>query len=679
MKRLSNRIVSLLLILCLMVAAAPLGVYAATNDRVIYYTDDSGNRTGIKQITLGPNTYYDCSGNKSAKIDARYLTSVIGSTTQLEDKTSVNILGRWANIAGAIFELNDEYTCTHDYSTYYGKHRDNDSNEMCDVADVLASSSSRANGALGKDNYRSTGLSVADSLSSVRNKMGEEIARGIDSGNCTANDILGQGDNCDDALPELKDTTNQTVIYNMVTSTSRKGLTFKYDYNAYGVAFYDFDLEIISDDNIEYVTDAEYLKDTDNPVESAADSGVEGFSYTNSSDTSLVFGNENYSTIDATKEFTLTNTNTDTITSSVQNSETYTFSQMIGSETEFDSTLKGIIGGVTETLQIQFTCQEAYSSVLTEETSKSVTTGSTDTTSCVLPAQTVGYIKQDHGVTSMTVPYDLPVALTFKVMIFSMSGDVYADGGGVLAFSTVGYEQSYFSTTFGGSDTIEGTTAYESLYNRYSNKDINGWDSAYGNNHIYYKYHDGSSDPTDSTNYNLNWSSIERLYQSNTGTKIKIDEIATRIPMLSCGASTTVTKESYSSVIYDFLPMYLPVSVRATNLNDVQLRLFTGDSFPMSRIELNAFNKNGVPYYGFKPTDGHWEICDDSTDVLDFDQSSNSIYAKSTGTGRVQWVLNDDVEYTAEKESGIVTKNEIPALVVVFTIRNYPLSQTTGQ
>ena len=671
MKKTVFRIISLALMLCVLLTAFPLSTVALGNDLVEYYTDGAF-RTGIKEIYLDPFSYYDCSGNKSAHIDSAYLIETFPKLLTSNDVT-VSILKDWGNIAASIFENGGKYTCTDDFAKCYGKDYDDSTDENYYIGELLSTATEKSGGSKGKDYYHSTGLSVANSLNDVRNKMGSEIAGGINRKICSASDILGQGKNCDDALPELKDETNQTVLYNIATSIARSGSTAKVKYNSYGIAFYDFDLMIIADDELEYVTKAESLKGEANPVEAAEQQGMEGFSYTENSDVSYFIGSENYSTIDANKEFSLNNTTTDTISTSLQNSESYSFSQMIGSETEFDSTLSGIIGGVKEIFKVSFTTEQSFGTAFTEENSYSVTTGTTDVISYPVPAQTVAYVEQSHGAASMTVPYDVPVALTFKVMVFCMNGDVYADKVCTLAFSTAGYRQSYFSTVFGSADAEAGTYAYESLYNRYQNKDVTGWDSAKGNNHVYYKKHDGSSEPTDTKDYNLNWSGIESVFKKNRDIDISITDFATRVPMLSSGASTTETSESYSSKIYDYKPMYLPTYVNATNLEGTSFNMLKGGVFNLSGVDIELCNANGVPYYGFKYADGHWELCDDSEDVIQYNSKSNTVIAKGTGVGSIQYVINEDVEYTAEKETGKATTREIAPFTLTFAVFENPL------
>ena len=66
----------------------------------------------------------------------------------------------------------------------------------------------------------------------------------------------------------------------------------------------------------------------------------------------------------------------------------------------------------------------------------------------------------------MQLGYDCPVAITYKVAVFSLSGTVYDDNMKIQSFSTAGYRQSHFSTIFGSESEKGGTTAMDNLYNR---------------------------------------------------------------------------------------------------------------------------------------------------------------------------------------------------------------------
>lgn len=653
MKKTLFKTLSFVLMLCMLITAIPLSASAAAteaNCTVKYYTEN-GTPVGIKEILIDGNTYYDCSGNKSVTIDETYLKNVLNKDVQLDDGTTINILDQWAAIAAAIFENGGAYTCCpddngDDYDNLFGKNYTNNSNENCYVGGALANSASQSGGKAGNDYYHSTGLSVTDSLSEVRNIMGSEIANGVNKKNCSGSDILSQG-TTSDALPELKkNSTEQTVIYNMVTSVARDGKSSKYRYNSYGLAFYDFSLSVISDENLEYVTDSGSA--TGNLTVGALD--IESMKIK----TSYIDSLTNNTGYDATKEFSVGITTSETITTSLQTGTSYSFSESIGLSAEF----KGI-GAETS-----FTCAEAFSKVLTNEDCEAHTTSPTSTTTFVVPAYTQAILKQDQGETDYTLSYDVPVALNFKVAVFSMSGDVYADGCLVCTMSTSGYSQRYFYTSFGENNV----NAYESLNYRYNNSDTQGVDSINGNTSAFFKRHGGAN--AEIKKYNINWSNVATTYKNNTGSKISIADFSTKIPMLAIGATSTIQCDIYSTEIAEYQPLYLPTKIVATNLESTDQIIVKGHTYNLNKIALAAKNNKDGLYYGFVYGDGHWEVCEGSENVLMIDEGTNTVRAIGDvgDVGKVQWVLNDDVTYTALNEDGEATYNNVEALTIEFTI-----------
>ncbi len=637
----------------------------------VYYTED-GVRTAVKTTTIDGVDYYDCSGGEPANIDTNYLHKLISTNQDYQDTSNnhiqMNILSLWARIASAIFENGGKYTCTHNYNDYYGRYHANDSDEQCSIETLLSNASAQTSGERKKHNYSSTGLSVTGSFSTLRQKMCDEIASRIGRSTCDGSDILGQGNNCPDALPALDDSTPRDIIYNMATSITREGSTAKYQYNSYCVAFYDFDLMILADDELEYVTGAERFRDRENPVKDAAEAGVDGFEYNINSSQTNIDSCVNESVLNISDDVTLSNSQSQSVMTSIQNSENYSYSQMVGGEVSFK------LFGLESKANTQFTFNQAYESVHTNEATKTIDLSSSYATQTYVPAQTVAYIMQEQGSSSITVPYDTPVALTFKVAIFSMSGDVYADSGLTLAFSTAGYEQSNFSTFFGGSSAETGTYAYDSLNQKVSNTSITGWDSTYGNNHFFYKKHDGSSDPTDTSTIDLDWNAINSSFIKYEIASRDLKFVATTVPMLSAGTSINVTGESKTSKVFDPLPLYLPTKLRVVDNEKKNMIMFKNGRYYLNTITIGCFNKNNVPYYPFKATDGHWEVCEGSEDIIKFEESTFSVIAKNTGVGYLRWELNRDVEYTAEYETGTVTSKDLAPVQVAFTVLNNPLS-----
>lgn len=674
MKRLICRIISVLVVVLLIASIVPFSAFAYGASAEYYTDSDTGLNTGIKKISLDGFNYYDCSSNtKPENVNTTYYYNMLKQKVQYSDTEAFSVLERWAHLAAAIFESEEKYTCSHDFSDYYGKNHDDDKNEQCFVGSVLANPDADNHIDEKNDGYYSTGLSSATSFSQIREKMGDEVARGIGRKNCDGSDILSQGNHAGDALPQLKDDTNREILYNLVTSVTREGKTYKYQYNSYGVAFYDFSLKMIADEDLEYVSDAQKYADSDIPVKAAADAGEEGFEYVTNTDTNYLSSTINESVADTQGDMNLVISNSQTVSSSFTTTESFSYSEAIGGNVSFEAGLGEVVKG-TLGFNLSFTFNQAYSdeAMNGEETTYSI--DNSYTASCVVPAQTVAYIKQDSGMSKMTLSYDTPMAITFKVAVFSISGDVYADGAATLAFSTAGYDQENFSTFFG--ENLEaGSYAYTALNSRYANRSISGWDGSHGNNYCYYIKHGGSSE--EYTTKDLDWNSINNIFKNNIGSDtVSVDHMATCVPMLSCGAKTTVKANSINSEIYDPKPLYLPTRLSMINNEKTNFIIYDGGRFYMNTVSIGCFNRNDVPYFPFKITDGAWHVCEGSEDIIEYDPSTYSVIAKNIGTGFLEWRLNDDVEYTAEREGGVVTSEDLAPVKVAFSVRNNPFVDT---
>ncbi len=671
MRKLLSKALCVVLTVCLLVSVVPFSAFAQ-GASVEYYIDNNTQLyTGIKKISLDGYNYYDCSGNQRVdNVNSAYLYDMLSKKVAYSDTESFSVLERWGYLAGAIFESHQDYTCSHNFGDYYGENHDNDKNEQCYVGSILANATAEDEIDVKNDGYYSTGLSSATSFSQIRDKMGNEIARGIGRKNCDASDILGQGDNAGDALEDLKDDKEREILYNMVTSITREGKTYKYQYNAYGVAFYDFSLSPIADEDLQYVTDAQKYLDEEIPIKAAAEAGEDGFEYVSNSQTNFLESTINDSVENSEKEINLLISDTQTVSSEVSTGSTVSYGQSIGGSVSFEAGFgpiaKGKIG-----VDLGFSFDQAFSTEAMKGESTTHSINNSYTAISNVPAQTVAYVKQDVGESKIAMSYDVPAAVTFKVAIFSMSGDVYADGAATLAFSTSGYEQMYFSTFF-GEDLEAGSYAYPSLSTRYKNQKISGWDGSHGDNHFFRKVHNGSS-AEDYTTRDLDWDSINDVFMDylNT-TTTTVADIATCVPMLSSGAKTTVKANSINSEIHDPRPLYLPTMLRVTNNEKQNYVIYQGGRYYLNTISVGCFNKNNVPYYPFKATDGTWEVCEGSEDVIEFDPDTFSVVAKGLGTGFLQWKLNDDIKYTAERESGVVTSEDLKPIKIAFSVRNNP-------
>ncbi len=660
MKKRLIRIGAIFMAICTLGSASSLTSFAAeeklqtkTEGNTVYYVKN-GERIGIKGINYDNTLFYDCNKNNHAQVKTDFIYNFLTTPVEYQDVDgstgTITPLEQWAQVAGAVFESNGKYTCTDSYSKYYGKNYDKGSLENNYVAGNLGKKGATGNGATKHDNYRTTGLSVASSFNDLRWKMCEHISNGINRYTLDPCDVLGQGENCPDALPEFANQDQREIFYNIVTAISQDGYTCKYKYNSYGVAFYDFDLKIIDAPDLEYVQDANKVK-TDSSVK-----------------TSIVNTTKNNALYDINAQTTTEMSKSESISTSITDSTSHSYQEMFGGGVEFGNKY------VKGKFEASLTTAQAYESARTNETTTVSSISQSESVGYVVPQHTIVNIEQSVCSDILKAEYDTPVALTYKVAVFSMSGDVYADSIATLALSTAGYSQSNFSTFFGGDTATEGFYAYDSLANKMAASKIKGWDANNGNNHVFYKYHDGSSTPTDTTDYGLNWSNISRTYNKNTGLTDGLKKLANKCPMLPAGTTTTVKVESVKTSLSDPIPMYLPASFRVTSSDNPRYYVFTGGSFNLGTVSIGAFDRYGAHYYDFLQSDGTWRVKEGSEDIVEFDSKSYCVKAKQPGSATLVWELKDAVEYTAEYDKGVVTKDNANAVEITITVRDYPLN-----
>lgn len=656
MKKVLISTVAVFMSVCTIFSTSTLCAFAATNTKtegnIIYYTENN-NTTGIKSIKEKNTLYYDCTNNQKADVNTKFLMKHLSTPVQYQDvngnTSTITPLSAWGNIAGAIFENGGQYTCTQNYHEFYSPTCNTGDLEHVNVAEKLSNESSTSNGSVQKDNSSSTGLSVASSFKDLRYKMCKHISDRIDRYTLSPEDILSQGDYCPDALPEFNDDTNREIIYNICTSIIRDGYTCKYEYNSYGVAFYDFDLKILDVPGIDYTCDASKTKTSSSVKDS------------------ILNTTKNNALYDVSAQTTTEISKSETISTSITNSNSYSYEEMFGGSVEIES---GIVKGILET---SITAAQAFESARTNETTTVSSVSQSKTVDYSVPAHTIMNVEQMISKDSMTAQYDVPVALTYKVAIFSMSGDVYADSVWTLGQSTAGYSQSNFSTFFGADSENEGLYAFDSLDKRVSNSNVGSWDNTHGHNHIFYKYHDGYSDPTNTTNYGIDWNSVMNLYDKNTGKKNGIKEVANKCPMLPTGATTTTTVENIVTNICEPQPMYNPSSFKVINNQESRYTIYVDGSFNLSTISIGAFDRFGAAYYDFLMKDGYWSVKEGSEDIIEYNKDSYTVKAKSAGTGTLVWRLKDGVEYTSAYDKTVVTNQNANPVEITFTVREYPI------
>lgn len=648
MKKTTSKLLAILVVL-IMVFGTATSAFASAS---VEYNQKDGKRTSIKTITIAPYTYYNV-GN-DGKTDA--------NESFLYNMTKKELLPSWGKLASAIFKDAGKFVTGYDYDdTYNGYDEDNKpkyDEEKGNIAATLSSPDAESHGSMGSTEggvFRSTGLLSANSLKDVRNKVGSQVADMIGR-NVSQSGVLKQGPGSNGTLSELDKDTEGKVYYNLITSIDHTS-AFKYHYHTFGVAFYDFDLTILADEDLEYVTAAEGYED----VAAAAEAGAKGVKYQNGgiTGTNAITYTENASGEPTEVSMSFENSKTTSLSTSIENSEEYNFEQMVGIETEFESGF-GALTNVTQHLSFEFTFGQAYSETRTQEKCKEESTTNSVSTTVEIPANTAIGIQQEDSVTTIVLDYDTPVAISYKVAVFGMQGEVYSDDGLICTYDTADYTHSFFYTQFGGTTSKAGYAAYENLYNRAVNNPAAGFDASNGSYHRWRTEHTSGSTEEYTSEKGLDWSSIK---SGGIVTADDISKLATRVPMLSSGSTMEIEGKSITSNIYGIEPLYHLKKVNLTS-GSKSYDMTTSEKLYLDELSVEGVNKNGIAYYGFNENDGHWILCDSTGKKVSASPASIKtdsltgeavLTADEPGTAYIKWVLNDGVKYTAKNESGKIT------------------------
>ena len=615
--------------------SCPKKVYAA--DSVEWNTDDEGNETYPKKVVIKPYTYSE-------------LPSDVGVNKELNDdglaKVSKKVINDWAPIAYYIFlwgrnEGGNKSGVTANW--YDGKwedyfnNEDDDEDAAIDLELWLKKTSGGEKGGPKADHSVATGMRHCNSLSSMREDVASEISNALDSEDIFTDELLDQSGGDDGALHELNDSTNTTVFYNLVTQIDKIGANKMYMYNTYGIAVYDFQLAPIVDPQLPY-KDAVSMPDPN-----SSNGGYEASSYS-----------ENQSDKESEITMEIEDATTQTVNNSITQTESFSITETIGNEFQFGletSFFKDVLSvevSSTQTMETSRTTDKGLETTVSNNLSAGVT---------LPPHSAVEIIQKITNNTTIT-NYTCPVALRYKVAIFSMSGYTYWNGSSYVYSGT----HSNFSTIFGNGDEKGGFGAPENLYLR-AVKSIDGDHFDVSNDRVYGKVHGWYNN--DQIVTKLDWPCI-RGY-SNGRVVPYINNCSTNIPLFGQGASLKVTIDGKQTIIGQIFPLYMLKSIRVDE-GDSEFDISYNDSLDLNSIAINGYDEADIPFYGFKPDRGGWILCDENGDeitssnvaeiVTDSRTGKNELKAKSLGTVYLKWVLDDKISYVSIKDGKKVSATE---------------------
>ncbi len=588
------------------------------------------------------------------------------------------LLKDWAILADKIFATQGESANYVGNSAYRRDFRGSNPGKGLNVANALASPNGSASSKWGDGKgWRYTGLKTATSLSQVRNAMADEVRSGANRKAVTREELLNKSE-CPleiDRLEALKSNDSTKAFYSIATYVSRGSSSVHISYESYGLVFYDFDLAVISDNNVDYVTGAEKYLDTEHPLQAAAKDSATGVVYktnTGNGNNTTTSYTENNSKEDTDVTMSFTNTDSTTLETSFETSESYSYSEMIGSETEIGADACF----VNEHIKVEFTAEQAYSTARGNTNSATKETSQTIETSLTIPAQTAIQILQEQNETDITLKYDTPMAITFKVIVFAIGGEGTCTGASTnFTQATAGFENSDFYAVFGCDDAEGGRSAMENLHQRaVMNLNTGGYDQSYGRTSGLYHNNGGRWTESD----HINWSS-----QFSASERQAIKYMTERIPMVPAGTTMKVTSRSLNSKVNGIAPLYLLKNVALGEGVADEYDMTVGDLFYLDSLTVEGLNKNNVAYYGFDPDDGHWELCDAEGNVQETSElaamadgsaltGQNTVTANAPGEQYLKWVLNDNVVkdklYNALNEAGFADNDNINTAYVKLNI-----------
>lgn len=604
-----------------------------------YYTDENGNITGYKGFNIAGVNYFDVSNNKDISVNKTYWKDFVSNG--IYDKTTLSIAGikmnlaqsllnKWAIIADGFLDQYGDYKTHIDswQTDYHGKYNE----RLYYTSDMAAKNEKKRSG--DGDCCRRTGILTANSFSEVRNKMGDEVKKAIDRHalNEESEKILGNAN-----LDVLNDKTPRDIIYTVGTNVDNEKIKYKHRYSAHAIILYDFALEPIIDGNLETIDELTKYKTLQEAIEG------EKVQF-NESDKVVYADNDSLSPVTMTK--TSGSTYSNSLSTTMTNSETISYGQSVQSSTKLK-----ITDFIEQTFTIGFTWGQAYTSSKSKGETKTETVSDQQSVSVSVPAQTTLGVREQNREITTKYSFRTPMRVTYKVCIANLAGKVYADSGAVCDFKS--YDQGA-SAFFFGEGGHNGENALDSLEKRaIDNKNNKEYDNVYGKVYTY-------KNKSKRENEGIDWSKVTE------DCKNAIDKILYNQPIISNGGIINVTSKGIKYTIDEPIPLYKLTAVRINTSKkdaDQEINVSVGDNYVINnKIQLNGLNRNGVAYTKFMQGNGYWVPCDadgnvlKSSDLFDI-TSKNILVAKKAGNGFITYRLSDEAKNSYISKEGGKTVN----------------------
>ncbi|MCF0259840.1 MAG: hypothetical protein HUJ54_08270, partial [Erysipelotrichaceae bacterium] len=482
-------------------------------------------------------------------------------------------------------------------------------------------------------NVSSTGLQYANNLKEVYETACYELAGLNDNGGATASDFMQHHDI--QAMTKPDDPARQTpAVYNiMATRFKQPNNENVYDYNAFGLAFYDFKLEPLTGQKGEEVIQENVTKAGNVPERIS------------------VFANHGMA--DATYTMKAGKTETDTV------SITDTSKIQTGTAKKFAGTtsinMKGALASMAEKAgcsQFAETIKQALDSE-THTVSKEVSRASD--TRFTVPAHTAGIVRNGMGNAVMRLTFNTPVVITFKTAVFSLAGTYRdnTDPGDIHADLSWTYNNCWNRSFFAeiGSNTTDAWDNLKARMNPAKQADDNlmGFTRLCG----YMKKQKQNYTWDNPYTNRLDWAAVRQAAKRfhRTGLDAVSENVCERLPYMRKGAAVQAAAEIAETrtslrPITPLASVELSKPEGASKAQD-RFQITQGQTLCLSDLKLAGYDASRCPFYSFQGDSqktGEWKLTDRDGKVLE-----------KCCLGSIQKGSNDTMEFVpAAGQSGKV-------------------------
>ncbi|MBQ2764731.1 MAG: S-layer homology domain-containing protein [Firmicutes bacterium] len=365
------------------------------------------------------------------------------------------------------------------------------------------------------------------------------------------------------------------ILYTYVACTDRVGKVQKFDYNAFILAFYDFELVgVVNSETIEmsssFVDKAPTVNAyyNDNPGVGHAET-TKSWTYSESFSNSLATGN----------------TKTSEVTHGWNVDVGVKFGGRSGSlMNKFNTEINVDLGASGN-----YSTSEAFSFEESKSQSETYEQSSSSSLSVDMPAYTVAEIisAESEGVSSGV--YDCPIAVTYKVAVISLNGQYYDDAAGTSTFGNYSHRTKVW--LFGENNNAVQDIRERGIHDSLGNSDPFDWD----------EFRTCSAPASSNVTDLLNGDAL-------------IDRLALNVPFTyeQATASLSGTYTTNTLKLYPCRPLYrTAISGINTNFlhrNDVIYVIPGGIYDISSNVSVDGYNDQGGEYYGFNMGLGQWSL-----------------------------------------------------------------------